>query len=184
MRKQLKRECLRENIMDRVNYFYDLPIYRLSSERFDQDWDKFLQKRLYMWRDKPKEQIDEFYKRNPDLKIRFTQDARKMFGGPWRYNEIIGYIRLHFLGDQIRGEYWLVKAKKIVKTRKKIIDYCDHKIVPEKTIPRDATNSEILEIVMAYIGKAKKYLKKRYVDSEDFEKIGKYVDWKSLMKLQ
>jgi hypothetical protein len=170
--------------MDRIKFFYDLPIYRVSSERFDQDWEKYLQDSLYIWKDEPKERIDEFYKRNPDLKIKFTQDAWKMFGGPWRYNEIIGYIRLHFLGDQIRGEYWLVKTKRITKTRKKIIDFLSHKVVPEKTIPRDATNSEIYELVMAYIGETKKYLRKWYVDSENIEKIGKFIDWKSLINLQ
>ena len=137
-----------------------------------------------MWPNEPKEKVDEFYKMEPELKKRFTKDAWQIFGGPWRYNEIIGYIRLHFLGDQIRGEYWLVKSKRIVKTRKKIIDFLSHKIVPEKTIPRDATNSEIYELIMAYIEEAKKYLRKWHVDSEDFEKIGKLIDWKSLINLQ
>ena len=40
------------------------------------------------------------------------------FGGAWKYNEIIGYIRLHFLGNQIRGEYWGVKAMCQVRTRR------------------------------------------------------------------
>ena len=33
--------------------------------------------------------------------------------GPWYFNEIIGYLRLHFLGSQVRGEYFGSKKKKL-----------------------------------------------------------------------
>src|SRR4051794_15212978 len=34
------------------------------------------------------------------------------YGGAWQYNEIIGFLRLHFLGSQIRAEYWRVNRKR------------------------------------------------------------------------
>lgn len=182
-RKTIARHSAKKSkVMAIINYFYDLPIYRVSSEKFDRDWGEYLQTSLYSAPSGiSKEYIDDFYKREPGQKSFRTQHAWKKFGGPWRYNEIIGYIRLYFLGDQIRGEYWLVRTKKVVKTRKKIIDFRDYKIVPEKTIPSNATNYKIYELVIAYIKEAKKSLKKWYVDFEDFEKIGRFIDWKSLM---
>jgi hypothetical protein len=43
-----------------------------------------------------------------DRKIRFLDHLEMRYGGPWNFNEIIGFIRLHFLGSQIRGEYFAV----------------------------------------------------------------------------
>jgi hypothetical protein len=44
---------------------------------------------------------------------------RKEYGGDWRYNEIIGFLRFYRYGSsQIRCEYWETDAKIKVLTRK------------------------------------------------------------------
>ena len=35
---------------------------------------------------------------------------------PWHYNNTIGWIRIFLLGDQIRGDYYFIDAKRISKS--------------------------------------------------------------------
>jgi hypothetical protein len=74
-----------------------------------------------------------------------------LYGGAWSFNEIIGYIQLHFLGWQIRGDYWRVAAKRIVRTRKKLLKWCTHKLASERDLPGDSSNAEIFRIVRSYV---------------------------------
>jgi hypothetical protein len=104
-------------------YFYDLPVYRLPSSQYYDGMNKYVT-------DHP-EMMGEFYRREPDLKITEDIRLRKKYGGRWDYNEIIGFIRLHFLGTQIRGEYCAVNAKRITRTRNKVFEYKTHKLAPE-----------------------------------------------------
>jgi hypothetical protein len=102
------------------------------------------------------------------------------FGGCWKFNEIIGYIRLHFLGTQIRGEYFGVKKKRIVKTRTKTLEYRTWKLAPEIEVPDEATDSDIFTFVMEYIADCKKELPRRHIDTELLEAMGPYVRWREL----
>ena len=53
----------------------------------------------------------EFYEKNPNNKIFFEEHLSNYFGGIWEYNEIIGYIKLYSIGNQIRGEYATPKSQ-------------------------------------------------------------------------
>ena len=98
-------------------YIFDIPVYRLTEDEYYSKLKDYVGDKIYLgW---PDSIIQEFYKRNPDNKIHVTDSLTKAYGGPWTYNEIIGFIRLHFLGSQIRGEYYEVDSKRITKTRKK-----------------------------------------------------------------
>ena len=96
-----------------------MPVYRLSRERYYKDMDKYINKNMYSGSPNHRKMTEEFYRREPSQKLAQEDRLRKSYGGAWEYNEIIGYIRLYFFGTQIRGEYWGVNAKKIVRTRKK-----------------------------------------------------------------
>jgi hypothetical protein len=122
--------------------------------------------------------IRDQHKKDPGLKIAFKDHLSQVYGGSWRYNEIIGYIRLHFLGSQIRGEYFGVRSKRIVRTRKKVLEYKTWKLAVEMDIPGDSTNEQILKLIREYIDDCRKELKGRHIDSELIEIIGPYVDWR------
>ncbi|MGE6275342.1 hypothetical protein ACLHZY_06995 [Aeromonas media] len=107
---------------------------------------------------------------------------RNSYGSVWDFNEIIGYIKLHFVGNQIRGEYWAVKARRIVKTRKKEFEYKTHKLAAEMSISRGLDNNEIFEVVTQYIDRCRKELKNRYIDDAQLKTIGEFVDWRKLME--
>lgn len=99
--------------MIRFLSFYVLPVYRLSEEKYEEQLNTHIKNHPLF-----SEERESFYQRNPDIKTRDLEDVKKEYGGAWRYNEIIGYIRLYFDGSQILGWYHVNDVKRHVKTRK------------------------------------------------------------------
>lgn len=158
-------------------YFFDIPIYRLSQEKYSAKLNEYLTKKLNT------PGMSEFFKHNPSRLLQQQDFYSLQFGGMWEYNEIIGHIKLYILGSQIRGEYYRVNAKNIVKTRKKQFKFVSHKIEAELEIPLLEDNIAIYKAILTYIDNCKKNLKNRFVDSSLFEVIGKHIDWKELFKI-
>ena len=159
-------------------FFCTLPVYRVTEEKYYKDREKYLEESLYLGCDT--ELTRQFFAENPSQKTMAEEHLIFKYGGPWEFNEVIGYIKLHFVGTQIRGEYWSVEAKKIVRTRKKIFKYRTHKLATEKSVDI-SSNSNIYDTVVNYIESCKKELKGRYVDDSLFLTTGKFIDWKSLI---
>lgn len=160
--------------------FFDVPIYRLPEDKYYAEREKYIDKMMYGTDPEERRSKEEFYERNPDNKINFEDHLQKSFGGPWTFNEIIGYIRLYFLGTQIRGELWMVNKKRLVRTRKKLILWQSHNVSYEERIPFSATNEEVFEAILTYLDRAKKEVKGRVIDTAKLEALGKYVDWNGL----
>ena len=166
----------------RAKYFYDVPVYRLSHERYYKDMGEYIKKHMCSGRPSHKKMMEDFYRREPARKREAQDRLRKSYGGTWEYNEIIGYIRLYFLGTQIRGEYWGVNSKRVVRTRKKILECKTWKLASEIDLHQEPDSLSIFSKIMEYLGKCQKELKGRYIDTENLKTIGPYVDWKSLLE--
>ncbi|QWF69667.1 hypothetical protein KEF85_09785 [Methylomonas paludis] len=154
-------------------YFFDIPVYRLTKEAYE------AQRQAYI----------EANCKTDNINLKDYHFNK--FGGCWRYNEIIGYIRLHFLGDQIRGEYFRIKAKRITKTRKKTFEFDTWNLAPEIGLTdltpelevSQLTNDQIYSVVKEYIDECRKELSKHsYIDTEVFDNIGEFIDWVGLYK--
>lgn len=139
--------------------FYDVPIYRLTREQYQEDIDAFVKPRV----ERQRAGVEQMWWEH--------------FGGAWQFNEIIGYLRLHFLGNQVRAEWWSVKAKRVTKTRKKQFEYKVHKLAPETSIPSGATNADIWSAVLEHLNDCRRELKGRNVDSSLLEVLGPHVNW-------
>ena len=163
-------------------YFLDIPVYRVSKDRYYSEMDSFIQNSMYPGPPGHDDELRQFHSRNPDQKTAFHEHLRQRYGGAWNYNEIIGYIELHFLGNQIRGEYWQVKAKRIQRTRHKVFEWRTHKLAPELDVPYEALNPQIYALVREYIADCAKELKGRYIDTSKLEVIGPHVDWQALLR--
>ena len=99
-------------------------------------------------------------------KIRDASYYFKAYGGAWRYNEIIGYIRIYKLGSQIRSEFWQTNAQKIVKTRKKQFIVKNRKLVPEFKIKDPTSNADIQQAMDLCIEKCRQKLKNRHHEKQ------------------
>lgn len=155
-------------------YFLDVPVYRLSEEKYDAGLKKHLDEIL--------EPRKEFLEGHPEFKALHIEVTVKGYGGIWMFNEIVGYIRLYIYGTQVRGEYFTNDVKKHVKTRKKIFKHVTDKLVIEADLTMGKNNLEIYHAIFLYIEECKKVLKHRYVDDSIFKNIGAYVDWMAMIR--
>jgi len=162
-------------------YFLDIPVYRLTEERYYKEQDAHVKKVMYPGPQSRDDVKKRFHKKHPEQKQNSEEHIKKIYGGAWNYNEIMGWVQLHFLGDQIRGEFWQVNAKRVVRSRKKVFEYYSWKLAPEIDIPHEANNTEIFELINEYLSDCKKELKGRYFDTSRLDVIGPYVDWYSLI---
>ena len=159
-------------------YFSELAVYRIEREEYFRQQDKKLKNDYEVMTcgcgKNNQYTYEEFLKKNGGW-------LTKQDGGGWRYNEIIGFIRLYFSGSHILGEYFQTDTQRIVKTRKKQFIYKTYKLVPEMDV-WNKTDEEIYETICDYISECKKELKNRYIDTTNFKCIGQYVKWNKLLR--
>lgn len=163
-------------------YFLDVPVYRLDEEAYYRQMNEYIDNGSYPGLPEDNEAVRRMFRAHPGKEEFHRQHLRERFGGSWRYNEIIGYLRLHFLGAQIRGEWWRVASKRIVKTRRKMIEYQTWNLAPEIEVEDEATNEDIYALIRQYIADCSKLLGKKYIDDSMLTNIGLHVDWRQVMR--
>jgi len=159
-------------------YFFEIPVYRIPEERYYAELEDYIQKHLHSGWPQQDALMQEALLKRPEL----TDIYRESYGGAWNYNEIIGYIRLFFLGTQIRGEYWGTEAKRKRRSRKKIFKFKTWNLAPEIDLHWETESSAIFAKVREYVAGCSKILKGRYIDIRPLMVIGPYVDWMTLYK--
>jgi hypothetical protein len=158
-------------------YFHTLPVYRLDSASY------YSQREKYVTSNIPNTELHkQFYREHPEQEAQLRDHLNSKFGGCWDFNEIVGFVRLHILGSQVRGEYFGVKAKRIIRTRKKVFEYQTHKLAPEVEIHHEFTNENIFDAICVYIELCRGELKNRFIDDRDFMVIGRHINWKEIIK--
>ena len=163
-----------------MKVFFDIPVYRRTQEEYEAEQKAFIQQQM----SEGGEAFEKMCRCDPK-QIKFWKNHFwEIYGGCWRFNEIIGFIRLHFFFTQIRGEYWRVTAKKILRTRKKHFAFFDPKVTFEEEIPARSTNAEIFALIQKYLARAQneRHLKRFHIDKSVFENIGRHIDWNGMMK--
>jgi hypothetical protein len=161
-------------------YFFDLPVYRLPRERYYIERDEFVDKALFPPKSPGREHLLRRDRDNPHVNDDFRDHLERTYGGCWEFNEIIGYIRLHFLGSQVRGEYFAVSKKRIVRTRTKTFEYKTHKLAPEVDVEAPHEGQQVLAAVRQYIDACKREVQPRHIDAVTFEVLAPFVDWQLL----
>ena len=164
-----------------MNYFYDIAVYRLEEEKYYRELKEYKNAHLFGSNENEIKLKKEFYEKYPEQKNNFEEYLFKKFGGQWEFNEVVAYIKLYTVGNQIRGEYFQIDKKRIYKTRDKTFEWKSDKLVPELSFYKNQTNEEIFMNICKYLNNCEKELKNRYLDLDNFLKVGKYIDWKSLL---
>jgi hypothetical protein len=158
-------------------YFHDLPVYRLPEDAYNAGHDNEVAEFVV----EARLGLDPNPQREKELTMAIGQHYYEKYG-PWRFNEIIGYVRLHFLGSQVRGEYFVTKRSRLVRTRKRTLVYSTHKLAPEHHVQRDSTNEQILRVILDYVHACRREAPRRYFDDSWLLTIGPMVDWNAVMK--
>jgi hypothetical protein len=161
-------------------YFYDLPVYRLSADEYYTARDRYIDEVIFRAGSADEAALRKQERLNPRINDGLRDLLQRSYGGCWEYNEIIGYIRLHFLGSQVRRDYFAVAKKRVVRTRTKTLEYRAWKLAPEVDIERPYGTREVLDAIKKYIADCKSELPKRFIDTSRFEAIYPFVNWGSL----
>ena len=159
----------------------DLPVYRLPEDRYYSERDVYVDSVMTQH---PLPTTPPNPSTAPNLSSSDAAMRDRLFesyGGAWQYNEIIGYLRLHFLGSQVRAEYWRVNRKRIVRSRKKVFTFWQWKLAPETELPIHGSSTEIYQAVLSHVEDCKKALPDRYIDIATLTFLGPHIDWRALL---
>lgn len=158
-------------------YFMDLPVYRLPPEKYQQQMEELLAAQIA--------EMERFpgYTVSRETRMAMSQHQYETFG-PWRFNEVIGYIRLFVLGTQIRGEYFSAEKKRNPLSRRKVFTFRTLKLAPEINLfpPHPNSNAEIFAAVVQYVEDCRGELAKtRFIDDSVLMTVGPHIDWRALV---
>jgi hypothetical protein len=149
-------------------YFFEIPIYRCSREAhhaaIERKRDRFATLPLAS---APSDRLRDIFNERY-----FTE---------WAYNEVVGWIRVFWLGPQLRAEYHLAKGARHLLAQHRRFECCEKLF--ETDIPDDASNAEIVAEFRRELAGAMrvKHLKGFVVDLTAFDNLAPHVDWRSLM---
>jgi hypothetical protein len=143
----------------------NIPVYRLDPESYETELSCLARQYTseYCSEETAKEELFRIY-------------------GSWKFNEIIGYIDLHIIGSQIRGEYWSSIKKRIIRTRKKVITWRTWKIADEINIIDMNSNAAIAKSIIEYLHECSEQLSGLYIDDNSFKDLLPFIDLSALIK--
>jgi hypothetical protein len=100
---------------------------------------------------------------------------------PWRYNELIGFIRLYVCGSQVRGQLWERRAKRQARFPRQPF-YCVGDLF-QRDISFLQTNESIASALIAALRACgrERGLRGRYIDVEPFRRMAEHIDWRRLV---
>ena len=156
-------------------YLFDIPIYWCREDEFNVEDDERLKKHLNDF------ETQTGYPLTDNLRMSLTDGFWRRYIAPWRFNQIVGWVRLYKLGTQLRGELWFMNAKRSGRqvSRKQFSD--KGKAFELHTWP-EQTSKEIFESICKELRAFEKGSKRRMLlDSSCFERLGQFTDWRRLM---
>lgn len=114
-------------------------------------------------------------------KDQIREHYRKQYGS-WKFGQIVGWVRLYILGNQVRGESWALDNKRIEhRTCKKNFIRMGKEF--ELTFHHNDNSKTIFEEILANlknITSRQPYLR-RYIDLEPFINLGSSINWIELI---
>jgi hypothetical protein len=160
-------------------YVFDIPIYWCSKDTYEAKQDAAAEKQLIRCFESmgiPRESQRD----NCD---RIKGHAHEVFGGPWQFNQIVGWLRLFTEGNGLGGHLWMVNAKRMSRTMKKRFYLRSASNALSGFFPPNCANDEIFKITLESIEILARsdWLTSRYFDLNTFKRIGPFVEWRQLV---
>ena len=159
-------------------YFFDLPVYRLTQEEREAEGHKYVMNTVFppgtihgdLFRKQAQSDPDDYQRK-------LSQTLHSFHGGLWLFNEIIGYIRLHFVGSQVRGEYFAPSRKRIVRSKARNFQFQTWKLAPEVEITHPITTQTIAQAIDQYISDCRLEIPRRHIDSTMYDSVSPHINW-------
>lgn len=158
--------------MARVNwYFLDLPVYRCIERAHAAE--------MAAARAKRQEPLRQHFAENSDAFRRAGTafDLREWYA--WRFNEVVGFVRLYILGSQVRGELWWRRGARLSARPRQPFEQRET-IFEHEVEPSDSSERIFKGLVEELATAARdRPLKGRFLDCEVLERMGPFVDWRA-----
>ena len=159
-------------------FFFEIPIYRISHDRFNQEYDDAL---LRHWENFA--QLSGYTRDNiPETsRLHVEQHFWETYGGPWHYNQVIGWVRLYILGLQVRGDLWRMVGKRYTRKSRNQIRLIGK--ILEIHFGRSESSEEILTRVEQRLQLIRNewHKSKRVLDLECFQTLAPCINWRALL---
>ncbi len=159
-------------------YLFDLPIYRQAEGRFYEDLRLYTEARL-------KRAIDSHgiaRERVPDSVLGIEERSREACHAPWRFNQVVGWVRVYALGFSIRGELWWT-TEKYVRRRpvKRRIENIGKAF--ELSVFPSESDEDIVKRLRHILPSSTKGLRRRglVLDTDTFERLSSYLPWRRIL---
>ncbi len=159
-------------------YFFEIPIYRMSEKSFNDKYDRDLERHWQCLEDASGVPCDKMSDR---LRMLSENHFWETYGTPWRFNQIVGWIRLYVLGSQIRGETWMCRAKRYTRNGRRRYRFFGKAF--EMSCSKDMTSAELGAEVEDRLRSCVKNFRsgKMHVDLECFMTASQFLNWRSLV---
>ena len=154
-------------------YIVDIPIYRCTKEQYDAETEK-----------KVESHILECYERQgfprptegTELALLNQRMGRyaDSLGGPWYFNQIVGWLRLYPQGYNIAANVWMTNAKRFTRRMpNKTIFLRSPSNCLATGITHPSTSEEIFERVLNAVKRFATHddMKRRYLDCLSLERL-------------
>jgi len=94
----------------RNKYIFDIPVYRKSHGEFDAEIDIAVDKRVehIVSHDPQRRRLDQ------ETRQRLHHAVIAESGGPWQFNQIVGWLRLFVEGDKIGCHPWRASKQQVM----------------------------------------------------------------------
>jgi hypothetical protein len=163
----------------RDQYIFDIPIYRNSKDDFYTEIDSSFEKRVewIISHDPERRPLDH------EVRQRVHHSVIAEFGGPWQFNQIVGWLRLFVEGNTIGCHPWWVDAKRINRRMRNKRLYLQTPSDILQARFRNESPNEIYSILLERLVRLSKdnSYNNLYIDLDVFRRIGPFIDWHRLL---
>ena len=159
-------------------YLFEIAIYRCRQEQFHLQFTRDLSAHLD-WLRKCSglscEQAQQSY-------LMTEMEFRKSYGGPWRYNQVIGWLRLYANPSSINADLWLCYAKRFNR-RMRHKRFCFFGTEMITKCPLQLSSTGIFEQISIEFSKYETAWRRRgySCDLECFKRIGPFINWRAVV---
>lgn len=155
-------------------YFFEIPIYWLTESDFDARYSADLESRLAGFRARHGGISRE-------IRANVETEFRRTYGGPWRYNQAVGWLQLYVRNSRIRADEWFTQASRVGR-RMRHKDICLTGKAFEISCGRDQSSAEIYQSVLSELCEYRRASRPRFIlDQYCFESVGPFLNWRALV---
>lgn len=158
---------------------FNIPIYRSDMHVFNREYERDLDAHLckHLGNNRDDATWD-------GAKHCLHEEFWRTYGGPWRYNQVVAWLRVYIFVSQLRGDIWVLNSKRFVRnpTRKQF--RWSGKVFEISVWPKERPSAIIRHLNEALDVASREFRDGRYtMDRSAFDAVAPHINWRCLLGL-